>query len=483
MAETVPMMIWMSGPDKLCTYFNRRWLDFTGRTMEQEIGDGWVEGVHSDDLQGCLRTYVTAFDERQNFIMEYRLRRFDGEYCWVLDTGAPRFAPDGDFAGYLGSCVDITERKWTEEALRESETRYRSLFESNPLPMWVYDLQTLAFLDINDAAVERYGYSREEFLAMTIKDIRPPEDIASLLENLANLSSEFDAPDLWRHLKKDGTIIDVEVASHVTEFAGRQARLVLANDVTERLRVEAEIRRLNEELERRVVERTAQLEAANRELETFSYSVSHDLRAPLRSIDGFSQALEEDYCHSLDTQALDYLRRVRGATQRMSELIDALLALSRVTRAEVQRERLDLSVMAWSIAEELQRQDPTRAVEFVITPQLVVEGDLRLLRIVMGNLLANAWKFTTKQDLARIEFGAQPLPDGTRAFFVRDNGAGFDMTYVDKLFGAFQRLHRISEFPGTGIGLATVQRIIHRHGGKVWAEGRVGQGATFYFTL
>jgi light-regulated signal transduction histidine kinase (bacteriophytochrome) len=273
------------------------------------------------------------------------------------------------------------------------------------------------------------------------------------------------------------------VTSHAIHFTGRQARLALANDVTARLRVEAQVRHLNEGLERRVVERTAQLEAANHELESFSYSVSHDLRAPLRSIDGFSQALMEDYHDRLDTQAQDYLRRIRGATQRMSELIDALLGLSRVTRAEVQREALDLSALAWTIAAELRRQDPGRAVEFVVTPQLSAAGDARLLRTVLENLLGNAWKFTAQRDQARIQFGARVLPDGTKAFFVHDNGAGFDMTYADKLFGAFQRLHSMSEFPGTGIGLATVQRIIRRHGGRAWAEGKVEEGATFYFTL
>jgi PAS domain S-box-containing protein len=218
---------------------------------------------------------------------------------------------------------DISERKHAEEALRASERRYRSLFGNSPLPMWVYDVESLAFLDVNEAAVAHYGYSQDEFLTMTIEDIRLATDAAVPSERVRQPASGLATPELCRHLKKGGTIIDVEVTSHAIQFAGRQARLALANDVSTRLRIEGEIRRLNEELERRVIERTAQLEATNRELETFGYSVSHDLRAPLRSIDGFSQALMEDHGDRLDTQAQDYLRRICGATQRMAELIDA----------------------------------------------------------------------------------------------------------------------------------------------------------------
>lgn len=242
------------------------------------------------------------------------------------------------------------------------------------------------------------------------------------------------------------------------------------------------LQKAHDELEQRIEERTAELSVANTELESFSYSVSHDLRAPLRSIDGFSQALLEDCGDKLDANGQKCLQRVRAATQRMSLLIDDLLNLSRVTRSVMQRGELDLSAMARSIAEGLQKEEPGRRVEFVIADGLVAEGDSRLMRVAMENLLGNAWKYTSKHDYARIEFGSEKL-NGRPVYFIRDDGAGFDPRYADRLFGAFQRLHGMTEFPGTGVGLATVQRIIHRHGGTVRAEAEVEKGATFYFTL
>src|SRR5690606_36061595 len=256
----------------------------------------------------------------------------------------------------------------------------------------------------------------------------------------------------------------------------------LLEEATERRRVTEELRELNEELEQRVHRRTRLLEEANKELETFAYSVSHDLRAPVRAIDGFSKALLEDYNAEIDAQGQRYLERVRANAQRMGELIEALLKLSRTGRAEMQAEQVDLSGMAHSIAAELQRRDAERSVALTIEPDLIALADRRLLHIVLWNLFENAWKFTGKRDSAEIEFGSVEN-DGERAYFVRDNGAGFDMAYADKLFGAFQRLHAMDEFAGTGVGLATVQRIIHRHHGRVWAQAAPEQGATFYFTL
>ncbi len=245
----------------------------------------------------------------------------------------------------------------------------------------------------------------------------------------------------------------------------------------------AELKELNQNLEHRVSDRTAELEAANQELEAFSYSVSHDLRSPLRSIDGFSEILLQRYADKLDDNGKRYLQRIHTNTSRMGELIDDLLALSRVNRSEIKRTQVDLSAIAKEIVDHLQETQPERQVEWVIAPGIVANGDFSLLSMVLENLLNNAWKFTSTQVHPRIEFNTIHQENGKLVYFVRDNGAGFDMAYVNKLFKAFHRLHSVTQFPGTGIGLAIVQRIIHRHGGEVWAEGVEEGGATFYFTL
>jgi signal transduction histidine kinase len=279
---------------------------------------------------------------------------------------------------------------------------------------------------------------------------------------------------------------DKNYAMRATPTGKRDEPDILIGAFNEMLRQiqqrEGALQQAHDELEQRVGERTAQLGAANKELEAFSYSVSHDLRAPLRGIDGFSLALLEDYSERLDDQGKEHLQRIRAATQRMGLLIDDLLNLSRMTRAEIRKERFNISTLAHSVVESLQEAHAKRPIEFRIEDGLEANADPRLLGVVLENLLGNACKFTSKRTSARVEFGKMHR-NGSTAYFVRDNGAGFDPAYADRLFGAFQRLHGATEFPGTGIGLATVQRIIHRHGGEIWAEGEVEKGAAFYFTL
>jgi len=280
-------------------------------------------------------------------------------------------------------------------------------------------------------------------------------------------------------LRKDGREFPIEICTK--PLVSEKGLLVTSaiRDISERKKVEKQISELNRELK----DRAAELENANRELEAFSYSVSHDLRSPLQNIDSFSQILVEEYANRLDADGRDYVQRLRGSCQHMEEIIDALLALSNMVRHEVVLDRVNLSALAKAIAAELKQKDPDRLVDWVIAEGLIVEGDARLLRVVLENLIGNAWKFTAKRPRARIEFGALPQCNGSRTYFVRDDGAGFDMTRAGHLFAPFKRLHDQGQFRGTGIGLATVQRVIQRHRGRIWAEGVVDHGATFCFTL
>jgi signal transduction histidine kinase len=284
------------------------------------------------------------------------------------------------------------------------------------------------------------------------------------------------------------SLLDILLILTAFEFLIRitRDRYALAERTAEIATLNTELQSLNADLEGRVEQRTRELAVSNQELEAFSYSVSHDLRAPLRTIDGFSLALMEDFSDKLNEEGRDYISRVRSGVQRMGTLIDALLQLSRVTRTEVQRERIDLSQLATLVFNEIQAGNPERDVLFLAQPGVLVQADSRLLRIALENLVGNAYKFTSRTEDAKIEFGTMPGRDqheGQTVYFIRDNGAGFDMQYVDRLFTAFQRLHGDRDFKGSGIGLATVSRIIRRHHGNIWAESDLGHGATFYFTL
>jgi PAS domain S-box-containing protein len=410
--------------------------------------------------------------------LELMAMRSDGSE-FPVELAITQVAQEG-LPMFTGFIRDITERKDAERVV----SRLAAIVESSEDAIISKDLNGV-ILSWNKGAEKLFGYSAAEAIGRPITFLLPPERHAEGFDILEKIKSgrRVEHYETVR-MRKDKSLIDVSVSiSPIRDASGRIVAVSkIARDNTERKRAEDEIQKLNQDLERRVVERTAQLESANKEMEAFSYSVSHDLRAPLRSIDGFSQALLEDYSGKLDEDGRNHLQRVRAATQRMGQLIDDLLNLSRLSRTELRSEPVDLTSLAQSVVAELRERDPKRQVELQIAKGLVAHGDPRLLRVVLENLLGNAWKFTSKQPHATIEFSSAGQ-NGTREFFVRDNGAGFDMAYADKLFGAFQRLHSAEEFSGTGIGLATVQRIIHRHGGRIWAQSAVNQGATFHFTL
>jgi PAS domain S-box-containing protein len=487
----------------------------------RETYAAWAARLHPDDREAVAAAYRDYTAARTSeYRVEFRQSTRCGDWKWILSVGriVERDAR-GNPLRLLGTHTDITARRRAEEQaraaeaemgrlleearqsrlallsvvedqkattaeLRASEARYRQLFKENPHPMWVFDLETLVFLAVNQAAVVHYGYRREEFLAMTIKDIRPKEDLPRLQEHIARIGDGLNDAGVWRHHKKNGEVIEVEISTHTLLFDGRPAKLVLAHDVTERRRAEAEIHRLNTTLEQRVVERTAQLAAANKELEAFSYSVSHDLRAPLRAVDGFTRILLEDHAPRLDAEGRRVCGIISDNTRRMGALIDDLLAFSRLGRVEIHPAPIDMAALASSVFHELTQSQPQQRqrIEFRVAPLPPATGDPALLRQVWVNLIANAVKFSARQERASIAIQAGREGDAV-VYSVRDDGAGFDMRYVDKLFGVFQRLHSAREFEGTGVGLAIVQRVIHRHGGRVWAEGAPGKGATFYFTL
>jgi PAS domain S-box-containing protein len=329
---------------------------------------------------------------------------------------------------------------------------------------------------VNKGGERLFGWAAAELLKRPITALLPDRYHESTRRGLLRFIS-IEPADAFGNvfeliaLHRSGREFPVELSLARWDDPSGRFFTAIVRDITERRRRDEELRAIN-----------AQLEVTNQELETFSYSVSHDLRAPVRAIDGFSAILEQDYGDTLDERGRDCLNRVRAATQRMYTIIDALLILARVTREEMRRDVIDLSAVARSVANELQRSDPGRNVEFIIAPGIIGVGDASLVRVALENLIGNAWKFTSRQKHARIEFGAIDKK-GTTVYFVRDNGAGFDMAYADKLFGAFQRLHTAEEFPGTGIGLPTVQRIVRRHGGMVSAEAHVDRGAMFCFTL
>jgi PAS domain S-box-containing protein len=399
----------------------------------------------------------------------------------VIFNKATFTGTDGDLAGMVGVVVDITERKQVETRLKESEVRFRNLVESTSDWVWEVDAQGV-YTYASPRIRNLMGYEPEDIIGKTPFDFMPPDEaerIAAIFAELVFARKPFSSL-VNINLHKDGRLIvldtsGIPIFDNEGAFCGYRG---IDRDITERKRIEEEIRKLNNDLSFRA----AGLVAANRELEAFSYSVSHDLRSPLTRIYSAGQLVKEMYSSLLDETGRTLVQTICDGCHDMEELIETLLTLSRVTSSKMNRTECDLSKLAEIIVAELQVTEPERSPEFAIEPGLFDYGDPRLIRVLLENLLANAWKYTRKTPEAQITFGATDI-DGERVYYVRDNGAGFDMEKSDRLFKPFQRLHNNGDFKGTGIGLATVRRIVERHGGRVWGAGVVGRGATFFFTL
>lgn len=380
-------------------------------------------------------------------------------------------------------------RRGVRQAAAAAEAEHafmRRIIDVVPHMIFVRDEQG-RFVIANRATAEAFGVSAEQIARQTLQDLGTPEPQLTLLREQDRRVLESDAPLFVAQEEFEdarGRRLLLQTSKVPIRLPDRDAPAILgvSIDMTERQRAETEVRRLNAELEERVAQRTDEIDAANRELAAFTYSVSHDLRAPLRTIDGFSRILMSSYAGQFDEQGRHFIDRIRAGTQTMSRLIDDLLRLSRATRGDLHPETLDLSDIVRTTAAEFLEKMPKRQIDLKIEEGIIVHGDARYLRLAMENLLSNAFKYTGRKEKAEIVFGAFE-GEGERVFFFRDNGAGFDMAYADKLFRPFQRLHNVSEFEGSGVGLATVYNIIRRHRGRMWAEGTIDEGASFYFTL
>jgi len=446
------------------------------------LGPAGALSIPEDEL---ARTYDSIIASgKPSMAVEMLRQRNDGSQMWIeLRREAQR---SGDGWLIVTMVQDITNRKRVSDALAESDRRFSDMMANIDLLSIVIDPES-RIIYCNDYLLALTGWRREDLLGEQFVDLMIPADLRDEVQDVHSAMVD-DLPAARHHeneiLTHSGERRLIRWSNTVLRSASGEmlGTASIGEDITERKRAEDEVLRLNADLERRVIKRTAALEAANNELEAFDYSISHDLKAPIRHIDGFSTMLIEEYGDRLDERGRSCLQRIQGAAHRMEQLVDDLLSLSLVSRGEMNRKDVDLSALAQQVCAGLRQVEPGRDVDCVVASGLAAHADAGLMRIVLENLIGNAQKFSAERNGAKIEFGSVTAESGP-VYFVRDNGVGFDAAYADKLFAPFQRLHAQNEFTGTGIGLATVRRIIARHGGKVWAEGVVNQGATIHFTL
>jgi len=453
------------------------WNRFTGQSDQEAAGFGWMKAIHPEDRPRVTEAWRVASAARQLYQVEYRLERHDGRWLHILARGVPVLESDGRVREYIGTCIDVTDQRQAEATLRESELRFRTLADSMPQLAWIAQPDG-SIIWYNRRWYEYTGTTPEQMEGWGWQRAHDPHSLPAVLERWKASIATGQPFDMVFPLRgADGVFRPF--LTRVMPLKDEQGRVIqwfgTNTDVTDQKRAE-------EALELRVEQRTAELVAANKELEAFGYSVSHDLRAPLRHVSSYISLLEKGTGPSLDDKSRRQVQIIAEAAKRMGGLIDDLLVLSRIGRASLAETNVDLRRLVDDARKELAPEMAGRTIEWRIGALPQVRADAALLRSAVVNLLSNAIKYSRRRDPARIELGSREH-DGEVVLFVKDNGAGFDMRFADKLFGVFQRLHDRDEFEGTGIGLASVRRIIQRHGGRTWAEGAVEQGASFYFSL
>ena len=481
-AEYAGDVVFQGGDDGLVRWVSPSVTALLGWRPEELVGTAFADLLHPDDRGrvGAARATTPAGGELR---LELRVRDSSGGYHWLAALVRDVEDPDTGLVARVGSWRDIQAEVEARHALAASERHYRALSESTPDFIFVIG-RDLRVQYVNEAAAGAFGRPAAELAGCELADLFDPRTAARMasrnarvLETGVPAQVESSVPGPWGTTWLATWLVPIfDERGEVDEVLGT------SRDITALKTAEQRLLGLNAELEARVAERTRELEATNEELEAFAYSISHDLRAPLRAIDGFSHLIAQDFGATLPEEGREDLQRIRAAAQKMGQLIDAMLALSRLSRQQVDQRRVDLSAAAEEAAAGLREQYLARAVEFTAAPCCVALADADLAGVVLTNLLDNAWKFTAARSPAHVEFGCAEA-DGERVFFVSDDGAGFDPAFAGKLFQPFQRLHAEDEYAGTGIGLATVQRIVARLGGRCWAEGAEGEGATFFFTL
>jgi PAS domain S-box-containing protein len=478
LANNISQLAWMADEHGCIFWYNDRWFDYTGTTIEEMAGWGWKKVHHPDQVQRVVDKISKCFQTGEVWEDTFPLRDRHGNYRIFLSRAVPIRSPQGKVMRWFGTNTDISESM-------ESEAKYRGLLEAAPDAIVVVN-QNGEIVLLNLQAEKQFGYSRDELIGQKVKNIIPEGFAERLISDGTRSAAEALAQQIGMGIelsgrRKDGSEFPIEIM--LSPLKSGQGTLVTAAIRDISVRRDAEnVKRLNIDLERRVIERTTELAAANKELEAFVYSIAHDLRAPLRHIDGFSNLLAEYLDASLDEDARHYLESIQGSARDMGLMVDDLLNLSRVARQELNMQVTGLNSLVEEVMKDLKPETKGREIEWKIAGLPFVECDSNLVKQVFVNLLSNAVKFTRTRQRAIIEVD-QTNVDGQSVINVRDNGVGFSMKYSDKLFGVFQRLHRQEDFEGTGVGLATVQRIVQKHGGRIWAEAELNAGATFCFTL